>query len=144
MSVVYGLRVVSALSCWSALCLRSRLATLAQVRSSCPLMSVDVSFSLRLMVWKKSLRQCGALSLLSRTTALPPRGLKCPVSLLMRDAATAGERCVLARLAALLQMGEWHAIYGVRFATSSETGWAVSRDGQGLPTWLYMGVSACR
>ena len=61
MSVVYGLRVVSALSCWSALCLRSRLATLAQVRSSCPLMSVDVSFSLRLMVWKKSLRQCGAL-----------------------------------------------------------------------------------
>ena len=46
MSVVYGLRVVSALSCWSALCLRSRLATLAQVRSSCPLMSVDVSFSL--------------------------------------------------------------------------------------------------
>ena len=68
------------------------------------------------------------------------------VSSILADAravATAGERRVLARLAALLQVGEWHAT-ALDLPPQSESLRSVSGDGNGLPTWLSMGVSAFR
>ena len=84
----------------------------------------------RLMVWKRWFRPCGVRSLLSISRGCASRGYG-------RGETRTG---AFGSIAA----GWGMARSCVGFATASESLRSVSGDGNGLPTWLPMGVSAYR